>query len=218
MVKQAYDYLLTALMTLQIPPGERIAIDQVARRLNISQTPVREALSQLEAQKLVSKTPNVGYRASRQMTRKEVGDLYALRQLIEPYAAARAAEAMTPDMIAPLEAIAHDMATIVEGDASSYSTFAEADDRLHQLIAAMSGNRLIADMTERLHAHMHIFRALSSTNAPSEAAAEHRALIDALINADPKAAERAMLNHLERSHERMDRVLATSGEAAALPS
>jgi DNA-binding GntR family transcriptional regulator len=209
MVQQAYDHLLTALMTLQIAPGERIAIDQVARRLNISQTPIREALSQLEAEKLVHKMPNVGYRASAQMTREEVRDLYTLRQLIEPYAAARAAEAMTEDAVEELEAIDQAMSGVEDGAAGGYSRFAEADDQLHRLIAALSGNRLIADTVERLHAHLHIFRALYSTNAPTEAAAEHRAIIDALIARDGAAASEAVRTHLERSQQRMDRVLAS---------
>jgi len=212
MVKQAYDHLLTALMTLQIAPGDRIAIDQVARRLDISQTPVREALSQLEAKKLVVKTPNVGYRASPQMTREEVRDLYALRQLIEPYTAARAAAAMSPRSIATLKSIDRAMSNIVDGDPDAFSNFAAADDQLHQLIAALSGNRLVADMLEGLHAHMHIFRALYRTNAPSEAAAEHRVVIDALVAGDPGGAENAMRIHLERSLQRMDEALA--GEEA----
>jgi DNA-binding GntR family transcriptional regulator len=217
MVQQAYDHLLTALMTLEITPGERIAIDQVARRLNVSQTPIREALSQLEAEKLVFKMPNVGYRASAQMTRAEVGDLYMLRLLIEPYAAARAAQAMSSKAIDELHAIERDMAAIVAGDASTYSRFANADDRLHRLIAATSGNHLIADTVERLHAHLHIFRALYSTNAPTEAAAEHRAIIDALVARDASAAEAAMRNHLERSQARMDRVLASGEPVAGQP-
>ncbi|WP_315760296.1 GntR family transcriptional regulator [Sphingomonas sp. Y38-1Y] len=212
MVQQAYDHLLTALMTLQIAPGERIAIDQVARRLNISQTPIREALSQLEAEKLVHKMPNVGYRASAQMTRDEVRDLYTLRQLIEPYAAARAAEAVTDAAVEELEAI--DAAMSAVSEAGDYSRFAEADDRLHRLIAGMSGNRLIADTVERLHSHLHIFRALYSTNAPTEAAAEHRKIIDALVARDPAAAEKAVRTHLERSQQRMDRVLAAGAANA----
>src|SRR3546814_21154396 len=80
------------LMTVKIAPGERIPSDTVARPLGISQTPIREALSQLEAEKLVYKTTNVGYRASPQMPPKKEHDLYTLRLLIEPSAAARAAE------------------------------------------------------------------------------------------------------------------------------
>ncbi|MBO9670414.1 MAG: GntR family transcriptional regulator [Sphingobium sp.] len=213
MVAHAYEHLLTKLMSLEIAPGERIAIDTIARQLGISQTPVREALSQLEAEKLVSKMTNVGYRASPQMSRKEVRDLYMLRQLIEPYAAARAAEAMTDDAIAILQEIDRDMSGVESGDAHAFSRFAESDATLHRLIAEGSGNRLIADTIERLHAHIHIFRALYRTNAPHEAAAEHRLIIDALVAHDPDAAERAVRLHLERSQQRMDDVLASDFEA-----
>lgn len=209
LVERAYEHLLAMLMSLEIAPGERIAIDAVARQLGISQTPIREALSQLEAEKLVSKMPNVGYRASPQMSREEVRDLYTLRQLIEPYAAARAAELMTDELIAILEAIDRDMSGVVEGNARAFSRFAEADATLHRLIANGSGNRLIAETIERLHSHLHIFRALYRTNAPQEAAGEHRVIIDALVAHDPKAAEQAVRIHLERSQQRMDRVPAT---------
>lgn len=207
MVERAYEHLLAKLMSLEIAPGERIAIDKVARRLGISQTPVREALSQLEAEKLVSKMTNVGYRASAQMSHKEVGDLYTLRQLIEPFAAARAAIAMTDEAIAMLQNIDRDMSGVEAGDAHAFSRFAEDDATLHRLIATGSGNRLIAEAIDRLHSHLHIFRALYRTNAPHEAAAEHRAIIDALVARDPVAAEHAVRVHLERSQERMDSVL-----------
>src|SRR3546814_2258425 len=90
LVERAYEHLLSMLMTVKIAPGERIPIDTVARQLGISQTPIREALSQLEAEKLVYKTTNVGYRASPQMTPEEVHDLYTLRLLLAHYAAPRA--------------------------------------------------------------------------------------------------------------------------------
>lgn len=208
LVERAYDHLQSMLMSLEIAPGERIAIDKVARQLGISQTPVREALSQLEAEKLVFKMPNVGYRASPQMSRDEVRDLYTLRKLIEPYAAARAAELMTDESIAILEGLDRDMLAMIDEEGTDFSRVAEADAALHRLIATGSGNRLISDAIERLHAHLHIFRALHKTNAPQEAAAEHRLIIDALIAHDPAAAENAVRIHLERSQERMARVLA----------
>jgi len=215
LVEWAYENLLSMLMTVQIAPGDRIAIDTVARQLGISQTPIREALSQLEAEKLVYKMPNVGYRASPQMTREEVQDLYALRLLIEPYAAARAAERMDDEALALLQEIDADM-RIVEQDDRSFARFAEADAKLHRLIATGSGNRLIAETIERLHAHLQIFRSLYSTNAPEEAAAEHQRIIEALMAHDAAAAEEAVRDHLQRSKDRMDRASArTVAEEAA---
>jgi len=212
LVEWAYDHLLEMLMTVQIAPGERIAIDTVARQLGISQTPIREALSQLEAEKLVSKMPNVGYRASPRMSREEVQDLYTLRLLVEPYAAARAAEKMDDETLVTLQEIDEGMRGVADGNDRDFARFAEADAKLHRLIATGSGNRLIAETIERLHAHLQIFRSLYSTNAPEEAAAEHQRIIEALMAHDPAAAEEAVREHLERSQARMDRASARSAD------
>ena len=212
LVEWAYEHLLSMLMTVQIAPGERIAIDTVARQLGISQTPIREALSQLEAEKLVFKMPNVGYRASPRMTRDEVHDLYTLRLLVEPYAAARAAEKMDDEALTALQEIDRDMRGVSEGDDRAYARFAEADARLHRLIATGSGNRLIAETIERLHAHLQIFRSLYSTNAPGDVVDEHRRIIEALLAHDASAAEAAVRDHLERSQKRMDRASALADQ------
>lgn len=217
LVEWAHEHLLAMLISVQFEPGERIAIDTVARHLGISQTPIREALSQLEAEKLVYKMPNVGYRASPRMSREEVQDLYALRLLIEPYAAARAAERIDAETLATLQEIEQDMSGVTASDDRAVARFAEADARLHRLIATGSGNRLIAETIERLHAHLQIFRSLYRTNAPEEAAAEHQRIIAALLAHDPAAAEASVRDHLERSKDRMDRASASAAAEAAAP-
>lgn len=204
LVAWAHEHLLSMLVSLEIAPGSRIGIDAVARKLGISQTPIREALSQLEAEKLVTKVPNVGYHASAQMTPSEVGDLFALRTLIEPYAAARAAEAMTDDMLRQLVVMEEEMDSLQAETVIAYARFAKIDSALHSLIARGSGNPLIADTIERLHMHLHIFRFLFDTNAPQEAAREHAAIIRALRTRDPAAAEASMRAHLDRSRMRIE--------------
>lgn len=204
LVAWAHEHLLSMLVSMEIAPGTRIGIDAVARKLGISQTPIREALSRLEAEKLVIKVPNVGYHASAQMTPSEVNDLYVLRQLIEPYAAARAAESMTDETLAQLAAMEEEVDRIQAETGVAYARFAEADAMLHSLVATGSGNPLIADTIARLHMHLHIFRFLFNTNAPQEAAQEHAEIIQALIARDPAAAEAAMRTHLERSRLRME--------------
>ncbi|MDE1918282.1 MAG: GntR family transcriptional regulator [Sphingomonadales bacterium] len=212
-VERAYDYLLSMILSVQIAPGERIAIDKVARKLDISQTPVREALSQLEAERLVLRTPNVGYRASPPMNRSEMHEVYTLRMLIEPYVAEQAARHMDEASLAVLRGIEEEMGTLEAGDERSYARFAEADARLHRQIADGCGNRLIAETIERLHAHLQIFRSLYRTNAPEEAAVEHRQLIAALSRRDPEAAGAAMREHLIASERRMDLATATLSDA-----
>jgi DNA-binding GntR family transcriptional regulator len=213
-VERAYDHLLSMILSVQIAPGERIAIDKVARQLEISQTPVREALSQLEAERLVIRTPNVGYRASPPMSSSEVHEIYTLRLLIEPYAAAEAARRMDDKALAALKDIEEEMASVEAGDERSYARFAAADAKLHRLIADGSGNRLIAETIERLHAHLQIFRSLYRTNAPEEAAQEHARIIAALFARDPEGAKTALHDHLKASEKRMDLAITRVGAAA----
>jgi DNA-binding GntR family transcriptional regulator len=206
LVEKAHEHLLSMLVSMEIAPDARIPIDTLARQLGISQTPIREALSRLEAEGLVVKMPNVGYRASSQMTADEVDDLFVLRLLIEPYAAARAAEAMDDAQLKTVGEIGEQMAQIQRsGSAVEYAHFADADASLHRIVALGSGNHLIAETIARLHIHLHIFRFLYNTDAPEEAAREHTRLISALIARDSKGAEAAMRRHLEHSRRRMER-------------
>ena len=205
LVEWAHEHLLSMLVSMEIAPGTRIGIDAVARKLGISQTPIREALSRLEAENLVIKIPNVGYHASPQMTPAEVNDLYVLRLLIEPYAAARAAESMSEETLRSLAMMEEETARIQSESGVAYARFAEADAILHSLVATGSGNSLIAETIERLHMHLHIFRFLFNTNAPQEAAEEHARIIQALLARDAAAAEAAMRTHLERSQIRIEK-------------
>jgi DNA-binding GntR family transcriptional regulator len=208
LVDWAHENLLSMLVSMEIAPGARIGIDAVARTLGISPTPIREALSRLEAEKLVYKVPNVGYRAASQMTREGLHELYTLRMLIEPFAAREAAAEMNDVALRELSGMEADLAEGQSGRDEGYARFASADARLHRLIATGSGNRFLAEAIQGLHVHLHIFRFLFRTNAPEEAATEHQRLIEALLARDPDGAEAAMRAHLEESRVRVDRALA----------
>lgn len=207
LVELAYEQLLSMLVTMKIAPGAHIGIEALARQLDISQTPIREALTLLEAQKLAYKIPNVGFRAAELLTRQEVHDLFDLRLLIEPAAAAFAARKADDATLARLAGLAGEMSGEQTGNELVYAQFAEGDARLHHLVATASGNRFIAETVEGLHVHLHIFRFLFKTNATTKAVQEHEAIIAALLARDPAAAEQAMREHLEASRARMNVVL-----------
>jgi DNA-binding GntR family transcriptional regulator len=225
LVEMAYEQLLSMLVTMKIAPGAHIGIEALARQLQISQTPIREALTLLEAQKLAYKIPNVGFRAANLLTPEDVDSLFEIRSMLEPAMAALAAERATEEMLQALVSLAQAMAQALEGSDVAYAQFAEGDARLHHLIARASGNRFIAETIEGLHVHLHIFRFLINTNATEKALREHAVLIDALLARDAAAAEAAMRAHLRASRQRMDSVMAPgdageeapTGSAAAKP-
>ncbi len=205
MVDGVYDNIYERLMSLEIAPGARIAIDVLARDLDISQTPVREALSRLERAGLVRKAHLIGYSAAPQLTRKQFDDLYQFRLLLEPEGARLAARNMTPEALAEIEATAADMQN---GGApvdrnSRYSRFARADAQFHDAILRIGGNEVIRHALSVRHVHLHIFRLMFHARVTAEALDEHERLLVALRNRNPETAAQAMRDHIQRSHDRL---------------
>src|SRR5215467_14076831 len=92
---EVYRRIRADIMSLRIPPDSRVTVDNLARELGVSQTPIREALSMLEANGLVSKRHFAGYATSPRMNRARLDELFEFRLLVEPHAARKAARMMT---------------------------------------------------------------------------------------------------------------------------
>ena len=204
-VDGVYDNIYQRLMSLEISPGARIAIDTLARDLDISQTPVREALSRLEREGLVRKAHLIGYSAAPQLTRKQFDDLYTFRLLLEPEGSRLAALNMTQDALAEVEAAAANMqdgGPAVDRN-SRYSRFARADAHFHDAILRIGGNTVMRQALAVQHVHLHIFRLMFHARVTAEALDEHESLLVAFRTRDPAAAEQAMRDHIQRSYDRL---------------
>jgi DNA-binding GntR family transcriptional regulator len=204
-VDGVYNNIYERLMSLEIAPGARIAIDVLARELDISQTPVREALSRLEREGLVRKAHLIGYSAAPQLTRKQFDDLYEFRLLLEPEGARLAARNMTPDALVDIESAAADMqngGAAVDRN-SRYSRFARADAYFHDAILKIGGNNIMRQALSVQHVHLHIFRLMFHARVTAEALDEHESLLVTFRNRDPDAAAQAMRDHIQRSHDRL---------------
>ncbi|MEJ0098541.1 MAG: GntR family transcriptional regulator [Pseudomonadota bacterium] len=200
-VDEVYELIRADIMALRIPPDTRISIDSLARQLGVSQTPIREALSRLEATGLVIKQHFVGYCSAPQLNRKQLDELYELRLLLEPYAARCAAERMSDEELRAVTELARKMEP--GSSRTSYDRFAVQDSELHDLIAASSGNFLIRDALAKLHTHLHIFRLRFHSEVTKEAYGEHGELIAALTHRKPEQAAEAMRKHIEKSYQRL---------------
>jgi len=210
-VDEIVEMIRADIISLRIPPDTRISIDSLARQLGVSQTPIREALSRLEATGLVSKQRFVGYCSAPQATQNQLDELFELRLLLEPDAARRAAERMTD---AELQVIGSITRKLGPANASGTSSRFSLQDysELHNLIASGTHNSLIADALANVHAHVQIFRLQLNAEVPREAYAELKAVIRAVTNRQPTEAEAAMRSHLEKSQERL-----LAARAAATP-
>ena len=194
LAEEVYRRIRADIMSLKLPPDTRVTVDSLARELGVSQTPIREALSMLEANGLVSKRHFAGYATSPRMNRAQLDELFEFRLLVEPHAAHKAAQMMRDDEVARL----------VSGEsAPSHDAFADMDSQFHRLIAQGAQNRLIADSLARLHIHIHIFRSCFKSEIAEEAVHEHNAIIAAIRARDGEKSEAAMRRHIERSYGRL---------------
>lgn len=204
MGERVYESLLSQLISLKIAPGSRISVDALVRELSVSQTPIRAALIRLESEGLVIKTHNVGYSAAPMPSRQRFGEIYDLRELLEPYMAARAATRLTSSQHDELTSLASQMTIRTGADAKlAYGKFALQDADFHSWIAQHGDNDLAAETLSRAHAHTHLFRLRFHSQVTEEAIKEHSEIVASLLARDATRAAEAMSNHIRRSRERM---------------
>lgn len=204
LVEDVYEAIFAQLMALKIAPGSRITVDSLVKEFNVSHTPIREALGRLEGEGLVLKTHLIGYRAAPQITRRRFDELYEMRLLLEPHAAAKAAAAMDEAKLGILLEAAGVMSRR-EGkdDRLRYSNFARQDAIFHDKIMEFSENELIRQTLSHQHTHFHIFRLMYHARVTEEALDEHEAILAAFGSADAEAAREAMRTHIEHSRDRL---------------
>jgi DNA-binding GntR family transcriptional regulator len=184
-----------------VTPGERINIDALARRLEVSPTPVREALARLEADGLVRKRPLVGYTAAPLLTRAEFEELVEMRLILESATARRAAEHRVDPARLRAEADLPDP-TPGEHGFAEIAAFTAQDARFHHLLAEVAGNRMLHQAVVRLRSHLHLFRLHFPPAHHGVSAREHHVVVDAIAAGDPDAASAAMVAHISAARER----------------
>lgn len=204
-----YEAVLVLLMDQVIEPGARASIDGIARQLDVSPTPVREALARLESEGLVVKRALKGYTAAPLLDAEGLRKLFDMRRLLEPPAAGLAVERMTPEVLERLERLSAEMAASGAASLSGedhftdYRDFANQDAEFHRVIAEHAGNELLADAIIRLRSHMHLYRLYFEHGIAEETSGEHADVLAALRAGDAEAAQRAMLEHISHSYSRI---------------
>src|SRR5258708_2522363 len=119
-----YETLTALVMGHTLAPGDRINIEARARELDVSPTPVREALARLESDGLVRKRPLVGYTVTPLLTRQEFTDMFDMRLVLEGAAARWAAQRADRDQ---RKAIVAEAATTMAADTITPAGADEAD-------------------------------------------------------------------------------------------
>jgi DNA-binding GntR family transcriptional regulator len=204
LVDRVHDAVVTAIVEQRIPPGHRINVESLARRLQVSATPVREALARLEADGLVQRELSKGWSTTPVLDQIELVELFELRELLEPWAASRAARCGEQE---DHDALRAEMARVEDGVSTPGRGcgFVRHDRRFHGLLARIAGNAEVTEALERSRWHVHHIRLLRRHDAlrPDVALDEHRHIVAAVVAGDEEGAAAAMLDHLRSSRERM---------------
>jgi DNA-binding GntR family transcriptional regulator len=200
-----HESLKSLILEHRLAPEDRLNIDALARELEVSPTPVREALARLESEGLVRKRPLAGYTVSPLLTRDEFNHMFDMRIVLEGSAARWAAERATEadrDAITGEAAIPFPEGAADRDGRRSHALFTARDARFHDLVAAGSGNPLLRDAITRLHAHLHLHRLYFPYTETHTTVGEHRRIAVAVAAREPAAAEAAMLAHLTAARDR----------------
>jgi DNA-binding GntR family transcriptional regulator len=188
----------------RLRPGQRLVVQELAERLGVGRTPIREALITLAGIGVVEIRPNRGA-VIRSVGVREVRDFYLLRRALECEAIRTACGRIRED---ELRELAAEFRRLIGADADDRDRLiADAhalDNRLHDLIAESCGNALLLDELNRLKLLSRAFRdyayeqeaPLGTSLLKDVEAREHLAIVEALIARDRRAAVRAMSRHI----------------------
>lgn len=194
------------ILTREIRPGERMNIDSLSRDLNVSQTPIREALARLEETGLVIKEPLKGFKASQLLTSKEAQDLFRFREVVEPFAAHLAANHTTDEQVKLLEDEVERSCDIAkQSGVDAFELLAEHDENLHTMIFEFSDNKLLTKAYKSSHCFLHLYRLHFIRDVPvdfDDTLNEHWAIVEAIKKRSPDNARIAMVDHLQNARNR----------------
>ncbi len=197
-----YAVLKQRILSCALKPDERLVEKNLCDDLRVSRTPLREALNRLSHEELVSFRPHAGYRVAR-ITLEGFRSLIELRAIVEPQAAALAAERATPDDIADLRACA--ALPYDPNDERGFIDYCRGNARFHLRIVRTARNPLLEnivmsalDLYQR-PTYLRIGRQLD----PKNPSAKHRAITEAIAKHDAKAAYDVMLQHVRGGGDRI---------------
>ncbi|MFJ2610001.1 GntR family transcriptional regulator [Streptomyces sp. NPDC087425] len=180
---QILDALRDSLARAELAPGEVYSAPALGERFGVSATPVREAMQQLALEGAVEVVPNRGFRVVERGVR-ELSELAEVRALLEVPVLLRLARGVPVARWAELRPLAE--ASVRAASSGCPVAYADADRAFHRAVLGLSGNRQLVQIADDLHRRVQLPVGGGRVDLVSDAA-EHLALLDALIARDDSA-------------------------------
>jgi DNA-binding GntR family transcriptional regulator len=197
---RVHEKLKELILDQKLGPGTYLNIDRLCRELDVSSSPLREALARLSAERLVRFEPFIGYAVAEVPDKEYYMELRDVRLLLECEAARCGASRPSAASITAMEQALRNMEKVPSGSHyKEYRVFSSWDAKFHQALVESAGNRPLLEAYLGLHVHLHVARlyVLSGGFNAASAIRDHSLILEAFKAADPERAAAAVRNHLE---------------------
>ncbi len=213
LANRTYEALKAAVLANRLPPGTALSVPELARQLDVSRSPVREAVQRLIYDGLATHVPHRGAEVSR-VDIPDLQDLYVVREQLEGLAARLATERLDAVSLAELrQTLAeHEEALAEEADNVAHI---ELDTRFHRALRELAANPHLTAALEPItgRSHFALHSLWRSPDAPRLALDEHKQIVDAMVTGDPELAEAAARRHIARLRVRLTQATSRAPEA-----
>jgi DNA-binding GntR family transcriptional regulator len=195
--EQVYKRIKQEIVHGNISPGSQILEGRLAQQINVSRTPVREALHVLEKEGFIESFPRVGYRV-RQVTYEEGMEIHEIRAVLEPLAAKKAIESEDQDY---LDALEQNLRQSEVAARQELGPFLRYDSEFDEIIVRASGIKTLLTVWGTLRQRLNLYRieAQHAVETRLKSVEGHRRIWECLKAKDPEGAKKAIKDHLEDS-------------------
>ena len=191
-----FNTLRKAILRGELKPGERLMEIQLANKLGVSRTPIREAIRKLELEGLVMMIPRKGAEVA-QITEKNMQDVLEVRKALEELSVQLACERITAEQVEEMKMAAEDFRKVLKsGDVTK---IAEADVKFHDIIFAATNNQRLITLLNNLREQMYRFRVeyLKQKECYPQLLEEHDKLIALISGGEVEEACELMGCHID---------------------
>ena len=195
-----FNTLRQAILRGELKPGERLMEIQLANKLGVSRTPIREAIRKLELEGLVLMIPRKGAEVA-EITEKSLRDVLEVRRALEELAVELACEKITPEQIQELkDAAASFRDSLQEGD---ITRIAEADVKFHDVIYLATDNQKLIQLLNNLREQMYRYRVeyLKRSDFDQQLMDEHEEIIETIERGQKDQAVQVVCQHVDNQVE-----------------
>jgi len=197
-----YDQIREAILERTFQPGERLSIPDLARRFDVSQMPVRQAVGRLHDEGLVDVRPRSGTFVA-QAEERDIAETFDIRRALERLAAESAVVNASEADLSELDLLVEEMDSLTTGDRVDPEGHDRLNSEFHRRIVELSGNEKLCEMYAQLNAHLKIARVhLSSKDWGARVEreqAEHRSIVAALRARSADELADQLSRHIGRS-------------------